>query len=172
MKKFIFLFFFLLIECSTTNKVYICGDHECKNKKERNDYFNNNISMEVYVIEKSKEKRKNLDLVQINFPDDENSIDKVKAKEKKELYINKKKDFKEKKPSKIKLKVQTPISDKPEITQKKQKVIETEKSFTYNNKKTTKVVHMCKSTKECDINVISKIVSDRGKEKSFPKINF
>ena len=77
MKKFIFLVFFLLIECSTTNKVYICGDHECKNKKERNDYFNNNISMEVYVIEKSKEKRKNLDLVQLNFPDDEKLIDKV-----------------------------------------------------------------------------------------------
>ena len=49
--------------------------------------------MEVYVIEKSKEKRKNLDLVQLNFPDDENSIDKVKAKEKKDLYINKKKRF-------------------------------------------------------------------------------
>ena len=111
-------------------------------------------------------------LARASLVKDEKLIDKVKAKEKKDLYINKKKDFKEKKPSKIKLKVQTPISDKPEITQKKQKVIETEKSFTYNNKKTTKVVHMCKSTKECDINVISKIVSDRGKEKSFPKINF
>ena len=173
MKRFIILILFIMTGCSTANKVYICGDHECKNKKERNDYFNNNISMEVYIIEKSKDKRKNLDLVQLNIPDDKKKVD--KENDKKNLYIDKKKVFKpknEKKPSKLKLKTQNPIIKKNEIVKREEKLLNSDKSFTYDKKTTTKVVHMCKSTKECDINIISKIVSDRGKEKSFPKINF
>ena len=65
MRYLIFLFLFI-INCSTltgekTQKIYICGDHECANKKEMNDYFNNNISIEVYTL--SNVSKRDYDLV-------------------------------------------------------------------------------------------------------------
>ena len=48
-------------------KVYICGDHECANKAEAEEYFNNNISIEIYTIETKKEDEKYFDLVELNL---------------------------------------------------------------------------------------------------------
>ena len=53
MKK-IFIFNIFIYSCSKTKKVYICGDHPCKNKKEIEEYFKDNISIEVYVVKKIK----------------------------------------------------------------------------------------------------------------------
>ena len=40
MKILNFLILILLFGCtSQANKVYICGDHPCKDKKEINEYF-------------------------------------------------------------------------------------------------------------------------------------
>ena len=39
MKNIYFFIFLIFLSCSTGNKVYICGNHECKNQKEIDDYF-------------------------------------------------------------------------------------------------------------------------------------
>ena len=70
--KYIIIFFLFIIGCSGLNsdriqKVYICGDHECKNKKEMDDYFKNNISIEVYSIRKTSKNDKQYDLVELNM---------------------------------------------------------------------------------------------------------
>ena len=70
--KILLIFFFILVSCSTISnnkvkKVYICGDHECVNKKEINDYFKNNISIEIYTLSKSSKKDKDFDLVELNM---------------------------------------------------------------------------------------------------------
>ena len=67
MNKLLILIFIVLIGCSGGKKVYICGDHQCKNQKEIDDYFANNISIEVYVMESKKSEIKNQDLVQANI---------------------------------------------------------------------------------------------------------
>ena len=55
----IYIFLFIIISaCTTNNKVYICGDHPCKDKKEVESYFKDNISMEVYVFENQKKAKK------------------------------------------------------------------------------------------------------------------
>jgi len=54
MNRLLILIFLVLIGCSSGKKVYICGDHQCKNQKEIDDYFANNISIEVYVMESKK----------------------------------------------------------------------------------------------------------------------
>ena len=54
MNRLLILIFLVLIGCSSGKKVYICGDHKCKNQKEIDDYFANNISIEVYVMESKK----------------------------------------------------------------------------------------------------------------------
>ena len=59
MNKLLILIFIVLIGCSGGKKVYICGDHQCKNQKKFDDYFANNISIEVYVMESKKSEIKN-----------------------------------------------------------------------------------------------------------------
>ena len=77
-----------------TKKIYICGDHECKNNAEVKDYFKNNISIEVYTVTSSTKKNKDFNLVQLNMSDKEkNKVVSIKSKEdviKKELENRKK----------------------------------------------------------------------------------
>ena len=58
------LFFLLLSNCSKPKTVLICGDHVCINKSEAEQYFEENLSIEVKIIDKKK--RKN-DLVELNL---------------------------------------------------------------------------------------------------------
>ena len=85
MKYLFFLFF--LTHCSSitgdkTQKIYICGDHECADKKEINNYFKNNISIEVYTLSDST--KKDYDLVELNMTkEDKNEIVSTEIKRKK-----------------------------------------------------------------------------------------
>lgn len=166
MRKIYLLFFILLISCSSgVSRIYICGDHPCKNKKEVDDYFANNISLEVYVVDKSELKKKNQDLVKLNIYKETN--EKKKKKELSFLKKRKNKIYQSKQvPKKIKLKVET--DNKKDIQNDKNK----ETNFVYKNQKSTKIVHMCKNYEECDIDVISKKIIDLGEDKDFPKVNF
>ena len=70
--KFLKIFFLLfIIQCAgplnKVEKVYICGDHRCANKAEADEYFDNNISIEIYSIETKKETDENLDLAELNI---------------------------------------------------------------------------------------------------------
>ena len=62
MRYFLFLIFFFLLSCSNpiagNKRVYICCDHPCVNQKEVDEYFNNNIYIEVYTITSDKEKKR------------------------------------------------------------------------------------------------------------------
>ena len=58
MKYFlIILFLILLNNCSKPKTVLICGDHVCINKNEAEQYFEENLSIEVKIIDKKKKKR-------------------------------------------------------------------------------------------------------------------
>ena len=77
MKRIYIIIFLFFLGC-TTNKVYICGDHRCKDNNEIEEYFNNNISIEVYVVQKQKKSLENQDLVKLNL----NQLKKHKEKKK------------------------------------------------------------------------------------------
>ena len=67
--RILLIFFFIIVSCTTISdtkvkKIYICGDHECANKKEMNDYFENNISIEIYTLSKSSKKRVCCELIE------------------------------------------------------------------------------------------------------------
>ena len=58
MKNFLFIFCCLLfISCSKPKTVLICGDHVCINKAEANQYFEENLSIEVKIIDKKVKKK-------------------------------------------------------------------------------------------------------------------
>ena len=84
MKYLLILFLLILISCSKPKSVLICGDHECINKAEAKQYFNDNLSIEVRIISKDREDR--FDLVSLNLKNDENKeIAVVKIKKKMKL---------------------------------------------------------------------------------------
>ena len=56
MRYLYFLLFFFLFSCIGNEKiVYLCGDYICKNKKERDKYFEENLVIEYVKISSKKE---------------------------------------------------------------------------------------------------------------------
>ncbi len=169
--KFLKIFFLLfIIQCAgplnKVEKVYICGDHRCANKAEADEYFDNNISIEIYSIETKKETDENLDLAELN-------ILKEKLITKKKIVIKdekKKLDEKikeRKKLAKLKIReIENPI--KTVQQDKKKNNIKNTKQKKQKSKIT--FIRICKNLEECDIDKISQIVMDIGKQKDFPDI--
>ena len=67
-----FIILFLSVSCSKPKTVLICGDHVCINKQEAEQYFEENLSIEVKII--NKKKRENIDLVEINLKEDSDGL--------------------------------------------------------------------------------------------------
>ena len=60
-----FLISIFLTNCSKPKTVLICGDHICVNKKEAEQYFEENLTLEVKIIDKKRSKEDNL--VELNL---------------------------------------------------------------------------------------------------------
>ena len=66
MKILFFLSILVILNgCSKPKTVFICGDHVCINKTEAEQYFEENLSLEVKVIDKKK--KEELNLVELNL---------------------------------------------------------------------------------------------------------
>ena len=58
MKKFLLLMFlFFLFSCASNKTVYWCGDHACKNKKEKETYFKKTMTVEIKQINNKTKKK-------------------------------------------------------------------------------------------------------------------
>ena len=110
--KFIYpLFFLILLSCNTTKKEYVCGDHPCIDKKEFNEYFSKNLTIEI----KSQDNKKNksVDLIKLNK--NSSNIKKYDNKNSKKKEKIRKKNEKEKlKAEKIRLLEERKIRKKEE----------------------------------------------------------
>ena len=152
--KYLFFLIFFLTHCSSifgdkTQKIYICGDHECADKKEINDYFKNNISIEVYTLSDSP--KKNYDLVELNMTNEsKNKIVSTEIKRKKFEESLKKRP----KVEKVK------VNKGEKITRTKSKTI----------KPKITLVKICKDIQECDIDEVANKIFKIGNEKKFPNL--
>ena len=71
MKKIIIFFLLVIMQsCSKNKTVLICGDHICVNKTEARQYFEENLSLEVRVVDSNK--KKELSLIELNLRDNSN----------------------------------------------------------------------------------------------------
>ena len=86
--KFLLLFFLALFltNCSKQKTVLICGDHICINKSEAEQYFEQNLSLEVKIID-SKNK-KEMSLVELNLQDYKKGKKKIRVSAKKNTNQN------------------------------------------------------------------------------------
>ena len=177
--KFILISIFLIIlsSCSKPKAILLCGDHICINNDEAEQYFEENLSIEVKII--NKEDKNNIDLVELNLLSssenqrvvnikkslkETNNIKKLSTSEIKKI----KSQIKEKRFAKKKIKT---INNSLDTNENKKNVDLTNDSFKkkikYNNKD---IVDICKLIEKCSIKEISKYLIQEGKKKSFPDI--
>ena len=189
---FILLIFVLLQSCSKPKTVLICGDHICINKKEAEQYFEENLSIEVKVIDKKRKKKTSL--VELNLKDNSKKKREITILEKEETNAsikklsnkeirNIKKRIKEKekrkkikKPKKEK-KVSKKMNGKKKINEletidKNIKPEETSEKLRKrdNINQNIEVVDVCTILEKCSIDEISKYLLKQGKKKNFPDI--
>ena len=161
------LIFFLLSSCSKPKTVLICGDHVCVNKKEAEKYFEENLSLEVQIINKTK--KKEINLVELNLIKNNN--------DKRQVLINKK----DKTKKKIKNLSREEVKKIKSKIKKKDSKIKNEKKVESLNLKekeiasifegrTIDVVDVCTIIEKCSIDEISKFLLKQGKKKAFPDI--
>ena len=154
--KILLIFFFILVSCSTISnnkvkKVYICGDHECVNKKEINDYFKNNISIEIYTLSKSSKKDKDFDLVELNMSNEDiKNIVSVDI---------------QKKQIRDKIKKRKKVS-KLNIKKGENNIVNRKKI----NRSEITLVRICKDLQECDIDNVTNIIIKKGNNKKYPDL--
>ena len=176
MVKFFFIFIFIILQsCSKPKTVLICGDHICVNKNEAEQYFKENLSLEVKIIDNDKEE--SFDLVELNLK--ENQKDKEISVVKKEKTNKKIKALTEKEIKKIKKNIKRKKTEE-KIVKKKQNTKEEKLKVTKNKKipkKNTNIVNksnntldVCTILEKCSIDEISKYLIKLGKKKNFPDI--
>ena len=171
MKVIKIILFLFIIQCvgplNKVEKVYICGDHKCANKAEAEEYFNNNISIEIYTIDTKKEDDEYFDLVELNLLKDKLATkNKIIVKDEKKKIDEKIKE--RKKLAKLKIKeIEKPVE---KINQDQVKLNNIKKTKPKKQKSKITFIRICKNLEECDIDKISKIVMEIGKEKDFPDI--
>lgn len=184
MKNITFLLLLILASnCTSTKTVLICGDHVCVNKDEANQYFEENLTLEVKVIDKTK--KKEIDLIELNLKESINDNKKIsffaKKNTKEDLKILSNDDISKikknvrdkKKLKKSKKKKNTRTSFKKEKIAKKKydnNVVKEKKDIkTKMIKNKVKVVDICSILDECNIDEISKYLLNQSK-KDFPDI--
>ena len=95
MRFVLITFFILLFSCTKPQTILICGDHKCVNKAEAEQYFEENLSLEVQII--TKDKQASYNLVDLNLANEERNIKVIKNKNKKIVKKLSKEEIKEKK---------------------------------------------------------------------------
>ena len=180
MRFFLFIIFLFLFSCSNkVTQVYICGDHPCVNKKEMKEYFDNNISIEVFTIIPDKENKKKFTLVDLNLMKDVDNKDRkksknlssVKSKEDVKKIIKKRRKLAKLKLKENKAKGQKKVAKISKIKSKNAFKDKKKEPITKDKKKDPiTFVRICKNLEECDIDKISKIIMDMGRKNPFPDI--
>ena len=150
MKIIIILFSLLLVfSCSKKPKaVMICGDHVCVNKEEAEQFFEENLSIEVKILKNKK--KKEFDLVQLNLESTNN---------KRNINLEKKQDTNEE--IKLLSKEQIQKIKKDVKNKKKLKSLKIKKSINKDdnvkNQEKRLVNDVCTKIEKCSIEEIAKI---------------
>ena len=180
MKNYLIIFLIVfLYGCNKPKTVLICGDHECINKSEAEQYFEDNLTLEVKILDKKK--KKDASLVQLNLElnsednkkislfsktETNKKIKKLSKQEIKEKKIELKKRNNIKKNSQLEnIKKKSELKNKIIKNKTKSKKLNVEKRKVQNN-----VKDVCILLQKCNIDEISKFLVKQGIEKKYPDI--
>ena len=172
----------LLVGCNKPKTVLICGDHICINKTEAEQYFEENLSLEVKII--NKKVKEEIDLVELNLSQDmkgervvgifSKNIQNKKLKTLSNKEVSRIRDNikNKKKINKIAKKIiKNDDNNKNKFKYSKTSKIKKDKVININeNKKREEVFDVCTILKKCSIDEISKYLLDKKKNANFPDI--
>ena len=165
---------FLTVSCSKPKTVLICGDHICINKNEAKQYFEENLTIQVKILDKKV--KDDINLVELNLKTNQQGKKEVRLLPKKlpdknlkklsneEITQIKKKIKNKKRDNKITKKIilnNEKISNKSKIKKKSQ---------IKAGKKIDKNFDVCTILEKCSIDEISKYLIEIGKKKDYPDI--
>ena len=176
-----FSLIFLVSNCNKPKSVLICGDHVCINKAEAEQFFEENLTIEVKIID-IKDK-KTSDLIELNLKNDvqgkrqitlstkEDKIKNLKTLSNKEVLKIKEK-IKKKEQQKIAKKSIKKMNKKSpkKIINKTNVRNDISGTIKKTNKANSKVVDICTILEKCSIDEISKYLINVGKKRGFPDI--
>ena len=168
MKPHLIFLLLFVFSCAKQESILICGDHQCINKAEAKQYFEENLTLEVQII--SNDKKLSYDLVDLNLNNEKKqSIRLFKNKKRTKIKklsteeIKKKKVELKKKKSKSNSKIKTASKNLDINKNNKQKIIST---YTYKNNS----IDICIKLNKCDIDSITNYLIKYSIEKDFPNI--
>ena len=183
MKFFLLIIIILLFtHCSKPKTVLICGDHVCINKAEAEQYFEDNLSLEVKVVDPKKPKEVNL--VEINLETSSENNRKISVSNKQQTdKVIKELSNSEIKKKKAELKKRVKTKEKNDRDNETKKLVKLKKKRKLekiqnnnikvgvgNYKPREKITNICSILPKCNIEEISKYLVKQGKEKKFPNI--
>ena len=174
------LLILFLFNCSKQKTLLICGDHICVNKDEAKQFFEENLTLEVKIID-TKEKKK-FNLIELNLKEKQSGVREVQlfkkdnlTKDLKVLSNNQKNEIKNRiKQKKKKKKIARKLSNKEKnifndkIKNKVNSEVLVNKKNVNKNRKD--VVDICTIIEKCSIDEISKYLQKQSKNKNFPDI--
>ena len=169
MKRIIIILCVLFItSCSKPKTAFICGDHVCVNKKEAEQYFEKNLTIEIQILDKKK--KDEIDLVELNLKNNSHNI--------KQVSITKKNDTKEglkilsnSEIKKIKKNLKKNNKNKKIFKNKDVKITNIRKNSEKKKfKKNKDIADVCIIIEKCNIEEISKYLLKEGNKKKFPDI--
>ena len=176
--KILTLFFIILFlyGCNKPKTVLICGDHICVNKAEAEQYFEDNLTLEVKVLDRNKPKE--VSLLEINLESISQGQKKISISEKNQTNkVIKELSDEDIKKKKAELKIRKKIRDNNEkkIASKNAKLGNKKDINKLRNKKNVnksfkKINDICTLLEKCSIDEISKYLVKQGKKKDFPDI--
>ena len=181
-KLLLFLIILGIYGCNKPKTVLICGDHICVNKAEAEQYFEDNLTLEVRVIDKKESKE--INLVEINLESNLEGKKEIRIFNKKQTdktlkelsntEIKKRKaELKKRKKIKKKAIKNTKITNEAKLKKSREKqksldnIIKTKKIV---NKPSKKITDICTILEKCSIDEISKYLVKQGKKRKFPDI--
>jgi len=172
---FYLIIMFFLSSCGKPKTVLICGDHVCINKDEAEQFFEENLTIEVKIIDTKK--KDDVDLVQLNLEKNLSGNNKVsilskKNTNKKIKILSGKEVNKIKKDLKIKKKNKK-IAKKNVNKNRAQKQYEIKDNQIIKNnvlRRHENVIDVCSIIDKCSIDEISKYLLEQGKNNKYPDI--
>ena len=179
MKILLIMIILMIAGCAKPETVLICGDHICINKAEAKQYFEENLSIEVKIVNKNKPK--DIDLVQLNLRENQKIreifIERKNQTSKKLKTLSSdevdqiRSDIKKKKKIKKIAKKDTKRDDTGilSVTNNSKK---NNNKLKINKKKVLKKnnTDVCLLVEKCNIEEISKYLIKGSKKKGFPNL--
>ncbi len=177
------LLLFLLVSCGKPKTAFICGDHVCINKSEAEQYFEENLSIEVKIFDKKV--KDDVDLVELNLnenPDGKKRINifakndtnkNIKTLSKEEVSKIKKIIKNKKASKKIAKKIVNTnnIKNKEKSNKKIKEIVKKKINLQEkDNSKKNELFDICTIIEKCSIDEISKYLLEQGKKKDFPDL--